>query len=135
MPGTFMKRYVYRPYGQSTDRFDVVWVLPEGFSPSLSDSQPAQVSARRNPESPPLAPFLTDLHFPQYIESLNASHKKLKSLVRLPNKVYARSLSGSRQYLELGLLAIHESMGSYLKDANTFVSQWHEHIRNAFVSG
>ena len=134
-PERFMRRHTYRPYGPHKDKAAIVWVFVEGFSPSPS-SQPEinHVSVRRNHvETAASAGFLQELYFPQYIKSLKASHKKLKNLVRLPDEAYAESCRGSRKYLEKGLVAIHQSLTIYLKDANTFVNQWHSPIRDAFV--
>jgi hypothetical protein len=87
------------------------------------------------PHTLPNAPFLLSIGYPQYLESLKASEKRLRGLVTLPSKSFSETRTGRRKHVEKGLLVFHNAMRPYLKDANLFVTRDNPLIRMALVHG
>ena len=138
LPSEFTWRHVIRPYRRYSELRERVLVLTNGWTPTMETNPrvPEAVKRvyRRQPHTDPGAKFLEDLGWPQYVNSLNASNKRLRQLVQHPSQTFAKSRrSKATRYLELGLCAIYHILLQYFLEANTFAGPRYSQIRQAFV--
>lgn len=133
----FETRYVLRPYRNRTLK-SALLVFTEGWTPpEVRVTLPAPIPInRKDAKLAPGALFLQILHYPQYVEGLHASNRRLRQLVQIPNREAAAKLKHKRtRDLEIGLCELYDALLDYLKDANIWLDERHPQARDAFVSG
>lgn len=136
---TFKIRYVLRPFRNGKLRN--LLVFAEDWTPPVQlpapPLLPSNIPINRTDALARLAPgaqFLQILHYPQYVASLNASNRRLRQLVQLPNRGAVTKLKHKpTRFLEIGLWELYELLSSYLSDSNVWLDEHHPQARAAFV--
>jgi hypothetical protein len=134
---SFETRYVLRPYRNRTLKFALL-IFTEGWTPpEVPAILPAPIPInRKDAKLAAGAQFLQTLHYPQYVEGLHASNRRLRQLVQVPNREAAAKLKHKRtRDLEIGLCELYDALWDYLKDANIWLDEHHPQVRDAFVNG
>lgn len=110
----------------SIRKIGIVLAFVDGWKPDppLQSATPPPTFAQMNRQNPSVSSGLHQLGFQQYLDSLNATYKHLRQLVKCPDKTFANSRkSRRRKCLETCLYVMRSSISQWLHFGTTTESR------------
>ncbi|KAG1785473.1 uncharacterized protein HD556DRAFT_1450695 [Suillus plorans] len=144
------KRYIMRPYFHIVDRKDDlsrrVFVLHAQWTPNLSFSGPSgssvidstlQAVYHRNTTAAPLADFLLEIAWPQYLAKFDdPSRSLLRQLVQIRSSADVNAmLPGASKRLEKGILTLRKLFMRYLVDVQRYRCATNDEVVQVLLHG